>query len=211
MNKRIKTSFWLPLLLLLSACIKNGPDPQPSTYMPITDQRLRDAATIKLGSYFVYQDSATGGIDSFVVTLFDTSSSYDAKDNTMNEAVGYRMADSVTGPGMFQVINMGAARSSINGDIYLNSNAECVFLTLPFANGKTIEYEHGTATCLNYNASYIVLGKSYNDVYQIRSVNTNLGPVVNTWYSLGQGLVRFSIENGNTRRTYQLKRSKIVR
>ncbi len=205
MNNR----FLFALILLLVACKQNDPAP---TYMPITDQRLRDAATAKVGSYFIYQDSATGGIDSFGVISFSRDTGYDERDNTNNETVGFLSFDSVQGPGMIPTINMAAYRNIIGVNVYVHStNCFGTLITYPFIINDSHFYDNNITTCIQHYDSYPILGINYSDVYEMISISKNAGPstTIRTWFSLQGGLIKFSASDSNKHFTYLLKKSLI--
>ena len=197
------------LLLLLGACKQNDQTP---TYMPITDQRLRDAATAKVGSYFIYQDSATGGIDSFGVISFKQTTLYNERDNTANENIGFQSFDSVNGPGLFQTISVDALRNSISTGVNLDGiSCFSTSITFPFVVNYTGPFPNNNTTCVQYHESYPVLGVNYNDVYETISISMGQGPstTIHTWFSLQRGLIKFSASDSNRHFTYLLKKSVI--
>lgn len=194
--------------ILLASCIKNN-DPQlTATYRSITDQRLRDAATVKEGSYFIYQDSATGGIDSFGVTYFAQTTVYNQDDNTNNEVIVYKSYDSVQGPGTIPTIDIGAYRDEVNAAIYLNGqNADGFLMRLPFVVNSTKSDNGIDVTNVQYYASYQVLGNTYNDVYESISKKWSYTATLHSWFSQQSGLIKFTISDSNLHCTYLLKKS----
>lgn len=182
--------------------------------MPITDQRLRDAATAKVGSYFIYQDSATGGIDSFGVISFSQTIGYDERDNTNNETIGFKSFDSVNGPGLFQTINMAAYRNRIGINAYVHGiNCFGTQVSFPFNKGNSNFYNNNITTCLEHYNSYSVLGTAYADVYEMISVSKNQGPstTIHTWFSIQSGLIKFSAADSTKTLTYEMIKSNIIK
>ena len=220
MNKHLKYCrliiCFLLAMFLLHSCGKNN---QP-TYMPITDQILKDAVTVKVGSYFIYQDSATGKLDSFNVTDFlqyDLPISYD---NTTNESLSYRAECTNNNTGQCKNFAIGALRNRIGfGYHYDNMNLEALLMKLPFASGSQQSYyegpKAGTATSLRHYDSYSVLGRYYNDIYEMKSDYFNQIGLYNielhTWFSTSSGLIKFSISDSSRRFSYSLIRSKIIK
>lgn len=208
----MSNKFLLAFLLLLGACKQNGQN--TPTYMPITDQRLRDAATAKVGSYFIYQDSATGGIDSFGVISFRQTTLYNERDNTANENIGFQSFDSVNGPGMFQTISMSAYRNRIGIGIYIDKiNCSGTVVTLPFIINESHFYQNHTTTCIQYYDSYSILGINYSDVYEMKSISKDLGQstTIHTWFSQQGGLIKFTASDSSRNLTYLLKLSHVIK
>ena len=105
------------LLLSIGSCQpKDSQNTEP--HIPISDQRLIDAATAKVGSYFVYQDSATGVTDSFYVTDYSLPYyEYQPTEQKWLQVTGYTAFNGIsTYPG--PRIGLGTSENKIVGYLW---------------------------------------------------------------------------------------------
>lgn len=201
------------LLLCLTACKQSDPS-KDAKYLPITSQALKDAATVRVGSYFVYQDSASGATDSFAVTVFNPPAyNYDNRDNTYNENTGFRsFAEKRSGAISSPEISAAAYKNFFGVSVSLNDTATSgMLIRLPFTIGLA-EYNNGiTFTYLQHHNAYSVFGNSYSDVYEVSATDSNSGKTLHTWYATQPaGLIRFTITLPRSQHTYLLKKALII-
>lgn len=117
--------------LLLCACSKKDPK-KDASYIPIASQNLKDGAATKVGSYFIYQDSATAVTDSFGMTEYIPSNyAYDERDNTYNENLVYYAYTTSEGSGKaINSIVSSAYRNYLTVSVRMNG----YFLSWTLAN-----------------------------------------------------------------------------
>lgn len=197
---------------LLLGCM-NSCKQKDTPYYPITDQRLRDAVNIKPGSYFVYLDSVTNITDSFTVITYDKRDYHEPNCDCTYEEISYVAEDNAPFPA--GNISVGAHTSFLNGSVhYLNGIFDAVnYAELPFKAGtssgtSSIQHEY-----IAYYPTYLILGKTYTDVYAVKTTGLNQGAteyILYSWYSLQSGLIRFTTSNSNGYHVWQLIRSKIL-
>ncbi|MEO6830693.1 MAG: hypothetical protein ABI378_00610 [Chitinophagaceae bacterium] len=210
----LKTLLSISILLLVEiGCQKDPQDTAPR--IPISDQRLKDAATAKIGSYFVYQDSATGVTDSFFVNYSSTSYyRYSSSAIVYHEIINYSATnDSLTGTGLYQpAIKVEAYENALTLGIEshkLSVNGCAVIL--PFANGIQFKIDQTEGIGLNLIDNFAEKGHSYGAVYEIlaHSYNYNQNTFLHSWFSLTNGLVKFNLSKGDTSFTYYQLRNNI--
>ncbi len=188
----------------------------------ITDQRLRDALNIKKGSYFVYKDSATNGLDTLTAK---PSSSFMYEDRA--QGLGFfETVQLIIEKGEYQIgFNVGQYISSMNkirGYIRFDlskSYSGFVFTELPFTVGKQLNFGNGatyncSATYTTYHDSINIDGKNYKGVYEVHAKNWN-DPndtiYLYSLFSLTDALLKYSWGNNTEGKTYFLIDSKIIR
>jgi hypothetical protein len=198
-------SFVISIALVLVISCKGKEHSNP--IFPITNQQLRDAVNIREGSYFVYVDSNTNTVDSFGRVTYDSGLVLNTGANQDNEIIAYAMHDQG-----LNAIGIGATRDGISGNSGILSQGFTNFMAMkfPFEEGKTVKSATGaTFSYLNHLASFTVLNKTYNDVYEVES--NYQGKTFHTWYSGLSGLIRFKYEHDSDVHVWNLRNSHIQR
>lgn len=186
------------MLVIFSACKPNDPQNEPPR-IPISDQRLKDAATVKPGSYFIYLDSATGTLDSFGVNQISLSTyQYDNGTNAYYEYMGYQAANR-------QLDEIRCATNTNKFGITLRIRGT-------YPQTDVIVLPHVEDAYHKLYSTYTVLGVNYSNVYEMNtSAYPNGMAILYAWYSLHSGLIKFRIKTGNGEFTYLLKSSKVIK
>ncbi|MEO6832159.1 MAG: hypothetical protein ABI169_08150 [Chitinophagaceae bacterium] len=201
------------LLLSIGSCQpKDSQNTEP--HIPISDQRLIDAATAKVGSYFVYQDSATGVTDSFYVTDYSLPYyEYQPTEQKWLQVTGYTAFNGIsTYPG--PRIGLGTSENKIGVSCTLNTLVGSGFgMEIPFIANSSLTGRGSGSYALNYFSTYKVLGVTYINVYESisRDRQWNTSVWQHNWFSESSGLVKFSLYDTSLRYTYYLIRSKIIK
>ncbi|MEO6832160.1 MAG: hypothetical protein ABI169_08155 [Chitinophagaceae bacterium] len=205
--------FGLAIIILVASCKQN--DPQVNApRIPVSDQRLIDAATAKVGSYFVYQDSATGVTDSFGVISFTDNYYYSGIDNSYFENIGY-LAVNDTIAGTFPPrISIGARASGVELSIwthgFLGTGAAVFF---PFPGIGNVQLNDATGTGIRFLPKFSENGHNYINVYEViahdRQIHSEVW--IHSWFSILDGLVKFRVFDTSKSTTYYLLRSKIIK
>lgn len=219
-----------PIYLLLSSifycfllsCEKGGP-----SYFYINNNEVKQSCSFKKGSYFIYKDSVTGSIDSFwiydsYVNLLDINSTTHTGDALFIEQAGYLLMnnDSIKGK-----VHTGACYKNGSG---CNENviyAE-IGINYPYSNsiesygnnfylGQKNQEKNGYSIYQHYYDSILLNGNFHYKVYQVFHKGVYaLTPMdsiaYTTFYSLSEGVVKYSIKSDTSYHSWELVNNHII-
>lgn len=208
--------FWMLtcLTILVSCSITSC---KKGKMYPVRSQQLVRAASIKVGSYFVYIDSSAGTTDSFWVTHYARyyPEVQDHKDK--NEYIEYQMESSLGHSRSFSVQGLENGTEFMSGLIYSPVGSyggiAGIVLSDPFILGERTQ-SGLTYWNLDHVSSMQINGKNYTDVYVVKNRKVTASQDTlhsTTFYSPDEGLVKFSFKTPVQYQVWELDRSSIVR
>ena len=221
MVKNIVT--YLCLAILLSGC--NGCS-KKTNYAVHSD--LKSAFNFKPGTYWIYQDSLGGSIDSFVVTANEFIPSHTYGSFTEDEYL-IPIADYKLGPIYGDDSTAWQMSLTVNTlDLILNSfiggNQARVsyapFLTFPFTVGaiSSISDAQGidSGKVTQVFPTYTLNGQTYNNVAEVYHKQTNFtGKLANNWFYINSDIgiikMRVNYQVDSLYRVWELQRCNIVK
>lgn len=190
-------------VLMLQSCKEPAP-----TFIPISSQSLRDAMNMKANSYFIFRDSATGRLDSFVASEPSKVVALWGYDNTNNEQISYDLYGPEGAP--IEQISVVANRSWIGIALSGTHALSGVAVLDPFSINATVHWTGDVddyARAIRYSPSLNIEGIGYQDVYETESFNTSTpGRRMQTWFSAKSGLIMFRYEDAGFKASATLVR-----
>ena len=161
--------------------------------IPISDARLSDAVRYRAGSYWIYQDSASGQANLYTIDGWANENAHathaNGKDTVWIVEACNAYATSVSGGERARL----SAREQVLGfgfsDHGFYTGGIC--LALPFVPGQQVALAGGPTDsyAIAHYDSFAVLGRPYADVYEML---THQGAnEVRTFYAMSVGIVRF--------------------
>ncbi len=205
--------FPVNICLVLSLFFYTACQKDKFTYYPMENAQLKEAATVKKGSWFVYVDSLTNSRDTFNVTMWQDVYS-EAEYVKKYELVHYSMHNS-KGASFFLSAAANTNRlSSLYSVEGLDDFSTIFMLIFPFS---PMSSESGGKNKWDYLEHYDTLtirNKLYTDVYEtISSIETNLGHklIFHSHYSIQQGLVKFSTDSDLGQYVWELDESNVIK
>lgn len=217
MQRRVRRSTLsaLAVCLLFStiSCKKKA------AYFAITDQRLRDALTYRTGTYFVYEDSASGRIDSFYLLREEQ---HDARKLNSNDDVvaeferrEYRFTDYPRYPKTFEFSLFCGGDTLLMDKILFQFDPryglQAVCMKIPFKAGDTVNRFGYRSELTAHHSRMSIAGTAYHDVYEVYTSALDR-TAVRTFFAPSGGMLRFErYDTGASSEIWNLKRSRIVR
>ena len=214
------------MILLLFSCKKKYYD------HVIENEAVRRAATIDVGSYFVYKDPTAllfGKLDSFGVTYNLNTGFYDYRGAGTDgpyhsyEILEYAMVNDVGDSLSFKAEGYTVPDSGyLKGSFILKEDSlsfSPYYLYLPFNESAVVPVaDDGTSAsfALKYHASFAIGAEQYFDVYEMMTRQVTAGTTdtqyLHTYYSTQSGLIRYEARNGNGEwKLRELRRTKVLR
>lgn len=196
--------------ILFTVCIGCKDKSRP-TYL-ITDQKLVRGVAIKYGSYFIYEDSATHSEDSLAPVMANHQNVYNENSNAYYETANYQLHVDHPVGATIAVVTTAGWQGKVTG--YFSSSYGTfntpMLVSLPFVEGSTEGYSVAVYKYIKHYDSFAVLGKFYQDVYEVVS---HLLPAdtFHSYFSIESGLVRFMTYKDGVRSVWNLKRSFVLR
>ena len=212
---------YLILLIFISclnACNK------PNKYYPTVflDAKLKQTFDNKVGSYWIFKDSLTGDMDSFVLSFVDKG--YKNKDGRSNNEylrmeirqLGFYKADSCKIEYYFEAQSLHQFHFTINNALYNNSsfwfnNAFDEAYTDPRASNKD-----DTIITTNFSSAFILGSHSFDAVSSfIRAPKINLDSFCVSIFDANTGLVKIRLPyqdgNGKSIKILELQRWNLIK
>ena len=190
------------VIVLFAGCVKQ------KTYY-IKSAMLREAATIKEGSYFIYRDSLTGFEDSFNVYYYiNTTKNYQGDDARIQEFIIGTMhnIDSSKNLGYFIDAKVILDKEWLNFTYYESGiRWNSVPLTDPITSHQDIK-----TLFIEKRENYVLNTINYGTVFIYQSIDSS-NKYIKSYYSPSHGLVKFEANNNSFHKTYELVRSHINR
>ena len=187
--------------------------------VPINPE-MYNAFAFKEGSYWIYQDSANGEIDSFVI---DQPTGMNQADGTNITESQYRFGtrnyrnDTLTSYWTYSLQDSSIGFSIWDAAERLEGVVDYELAVFPFTIGqRTRDYDSGLIS--NIFSLYIVLGSSYNNVCEVnhtKSTYNSTQVIRNDWFYIAEniGLIKVILNHpqDTVYHCYQLIRYKIVK
>mgnify|MGYP006283240957 len=153
------------LTIILSGCFKC---PEDKRYYPepISDVFIQYFASYKDGSYWVYEDSISGRVDTFLLTDYGRSTGPSAPYGCdYQEAIGYKM---INGDGIELRARLIKKDTAIRGSIYVKYSEDLIdVLRFIFANNNF--YERYNRHNLIPKRNHLLNDSIYSEVIEVRS------------------------------------------
>src|ERR1035437_368672 len=160
-------------MIFLATCTKKA------QYIPI-DAGMKAALGYKPGSYWVYKDSISGRIDSFIVTAVEDAfigqSSYVNQEQMYIYMTDYKNKDSV-GTWVYSMINNGFGIIFKYKDDTLYNNSYVLF-DYPFKVGGSTEFDpYDTGFIIRIIPLFSLNGQNFTNTALIHKENHTIGYV----------------------------------
>ena len=160
------------------------------------------AATYQPGSYYVFRDSVTNGLDSFYVTYFDTSS-FNAF-NQINETILTHFENDVNDKIVF--LASTAAEGILMGESYISKNSTTgqTIYKFSFTPGKIELLPNVSNQFVAMYDTIKIDNKFYVDVYETiyKVFSTPDTIYTQKWYNLKDGLIKLRIHGNGVDKVY---------
>lgn len=214
------------MVLVLFSCKKKYYD------HVVQNGEIRVAATIGVGSYFVFKDPSTllfGKLDSFGVTYNLNAGFYDYRgvgaDGPYHsyEILEYAMVNEDGDSLSFKAEGHSVPDSGyLKGNFTLKDDSlsfNPYYIYLPFKESAVVPVaDDGTTAsfALKYHASFAIGTEQYPDVYEMMTRQITVGTTdtqyLHTYYSSQAGLIRYEARKANGLwKVRELRRTKILR
>ena len=181
---------WVLILFTMARCTQK----EKTTYhiQPLYAR----AATYQLGSYYVFRDSVTHGLDSFYVTICDTST---YNNGSWNETIfsGFKNDNNYE----FEIYSIGSEKYL---NLWFSTNLAAYKVSFIYGYdlkaGKVIDLNK----CIQIHDSISIDNRVYYKVYEtLFQYNSNTDPsYLHKWYSLQDGLIKMRIHGNGVDKVY---------
>ena len=193
--KNLCMAMGLLLLVSFSQCTQKE---TPTTHVQPIYVR---AATYQPGSYYVFRDSVTHGLDSFYVTLCDTS--VYTPPNERIETVESVFKNNANGK--FNFYANGASSFLLFNYEGINTLSFSDFIYgINLRVGYKINDAYVSNSCLNRYDTLVINNHEYYNVYETlyqKYVNTDT-TYLHKWYNLQDGLIKLRIHGNGVDKVY---------
>jgi len=202
--------YFAVLIILFVAFSSCKPDPNLNPTTKEADFKLhhsiKDLLSVKEGSYYVYQDSATGLMDTFFHSSTQTSNEVyltEVADEKFGEAISYaiesKSGDRISIGAQANQYTDAVVLTSINGkrmglydqSLQINQSIKPIYLIWP-------EYWLRSAQFSAYYDSLVLQGNKYYQVYEYASLTDTCASCP----SLFEGTTLFTPQDGPIRISY---------
>ena len=201
-------------LLCLTAFLISCNREQKETVTHITNPQILNSVNFKVGTYFIYQDSITLKTDSIWVTNSFRNGYAQDPVNTI-EIMGYNTInnDSIQGLVITTSSDELFNGSNIKGGFNLISPS---LYRVNYDLNKNYQLGNGYYFYPSYFDSILINGRYYYNVLEscvaLPFKPNNIDSIaLRTYYSLTEGLIKYSIKTDTSYRSWELLRSKIIR
>jgi len=195
------------ILAILSSCYKELPKPGSSgTEYHLIPQTVLDYTYFKQGTYWVYQDSATGKLDSQWVAAssrgLDTFSKYSNYFNGYYQYFTYTMYDTLNNTEMIVSCSMTKSfygyDALVNRDISDNAGVNnCPMFYYPF---NLTRYGVGNPTSTSGDTVHMtpfininILGKIFNNAVRINQYDNCYDQETNSYLAKNMGMIKLQL------------------
>jgi len=168
-----------------------------------------EGTDFKVGSYFIYQDTASGSTDSFYVDEYKRYTAMQYGDGYY-ETISYNVKSSNSIYGSLLISAGGGKENAIACDWALTDRLyNIVFVYLPFVDGGHLDAGDRSYDYIMFHPTIKIAGIAHSNVYEMRS-NTKNGQLTSL-YSIQDGLIKFHTSTPSGEQTWNLIRSNVIR
>lgn len=214
-----KIGFYFSLILLATCCKDKEPKPkEPITYT-YTLGEAKNYIWAKIGSYWIYKNTATGELDTQTCTSFafnnyeSKGSNADSKHITVEYEKVYSTIYSSFNNWTYSLSTVSPSANATNPQLYrtifrkeiisqFEGIIECFFH--PFELGVHAGTGSHTCTYIGMDTTLTIQGKTYNNVVrfdidmdEIMEKNCQYIPITTYFWARNVGLIKKNIKNCN--------------